>query len=299
MKVKLLTHNDLDGSGCVFDCQLAFGKDNVDWEAHNYDTIDDAVTNQIVNDPTITKRYDLIIIADISPDEPVAWELDKLGATNIWQFDHHKTRAFADRFSWVVFDMSRCGAKILFDWLLREGFIDMTNEVQKYSKFMDAVNAYDIWNEADIANKAWGDSLTRLHNMLGQKAFISLGWEMVVEMEEKLRDFIQEQEKDMINTACDQAVKVTDENGRECIATISTGPSPQIGHELLKRYPTARYAMVVQPTRGTTSLYSRSGEYDVSTLAQARHPKGGGHPNASGYSLPDGAMATMIKAAMK
>ena len=299
MKVRLLTHNDLDGSGCILACQHTFGVKNVDWTPHNYDDIDDAVTNVIINDPSITKRYDLIIISDISPDQPVVWEVDKLGATNIWQFDHHKTRAFQDRFSWVVFDMSRCGAKILFDWFLQEGYVYMDEETALFSEFIDAVNAYDLWIANDVKGKAWGDSLNRLHKALGQKAFISMGYNLIVDMEAKLRDSLVERETNIINTACNQAIEATDEDGKRFVATIASEHQSQVGHELLKRHAVARYAMVVSPVYGTCGLYSRSGEYDVSVLAQARHPKGGGHLNASGYSLPSGFVQKVINLLVK
>lgn len=299
MKVKLITHTDLDGVGCVLDCFFAFGEDNVDWQICNYDKIDQIVIDEVVNDITVCKRYDLILIADISPNEPVFWEIDKLGAKNIWAFDHHKSRAFADRFSFVIFDQSRCGAKILFDWFLQRGYLQLNDETIEFSKFIDAINAYDLWDLIDVPNKSLGDSYNRLLHSLGFKGFVNLNLNEIIALEQKLRNSLKEKEENIVNDICKNAFQMIDENGRQFVAFLSNGPSPQSGHELLKRYSTARYAVAIQLPTKTVSLYSRSGEYDVSTLAQARHPKGGGHANASGYRLPENIIHDVIKLILK
>jgi len=89
---------------------------------------------------------------------------------------------------------------------------------------------------------------------------------------------------------------MTDEHGNPFAATISTGLGPMIAHSMLRHWGKAKYAAVFNPFSGTASLYSRVGQgFDVSSLAQERHPNGGGHAAAAGYELQSGLFEKLIR----
>ena len=296
MKIRLYTHTDLDGSGCVIACQEAFGRENVDWSAHDYTNIDDTLMKEIVNDPTIFNRYDLIFIADISGDQPTAWQLDNISDSGkLWQFDHHKTRSWQTRFSWVVYDEARCGAHLIFDWLRQEGYLDVGESTSNgLSEFIKAVMAYDIWLLTD-PHRAMGEDLNRVHGTLGQSVFLSLDRPEIMALEVKMHDALVKKEKDVIESGAKKAIRLVDENGIPFVATIATIQSPKVARRMLDDHPQARYAAVFNPIFGVASLYSRNGhDFDVSAIAKERHPKGGGHAAASGYELRHGFMKDLI-----
>ncbi|MCY6372578.1 hypothetical protein [Clostridium ganghwense] len=126
MKIKLFTHNDLDGVGCGILCEVAY-KDNINIEYCNYsgaENINVKVKNFILSNEY--EEYDMIFITDISVNEEVAELInDNIEAKHIQLLDHHNTAKWLnDKYEWskvlecVEDGIKHCGTMMFYYELL-------------------------------------------------------------------------------------------------------------------------------------------------------------------------------------
>ena len=183
LKIKLFTHTDLDGVGAVAVLKHYFNTDvaKIDYKKCGYGWIDDAVTDFIKYD---CDNYDLVLITDISVNEEVAKELDKLHTQNgnIQLIDHHETALWLNDYEWASVtvkneqDQLESGTSLLNTYLketFKQSNPSMISDVNQEAvdEFAETVRLYDTWewNEKGLPVP---QQLNDLVSQLGDTQFI-------------------------------------------------------------------------------------------------------------------------------
>lgn len=159
-KALLITHkNCADGSACAILFSLAGGwRENIRFVSPNHRETDEVVAEAVETWPGP------IIMADMS----ISLELAKsIGRGDLYLLDHHKTAIPLSDIPWCTIDKenSRCGAKMLYDWLLDNA---PSSHFMECKRFVELIDDHDRWIKAYPES----DSLVMLHEILGSKNFI-------------------------------------------------------------------------------------------------------------------------------
>lgn len=158
-KVLLLTHTDMDAAGAEILCRWTFKDLTV---KHLSNSIMSKGILNYVKENAIIKKYDMIIIADISCTTEVADEIDSvIGDTKLVLLDHHDTAAGLNKYRWAVvhsylltdsFMADRyvekdkahsSGASLVYDYLNYYGIL---KETEFLKELIHIIAAYDTWD---------------------------------------------------------------------------------------------------------------------------------------------------------
>ena len=150
MKIKLLTHTDLDGMGCALLLRDYYGKDNIDVSYIDYNNVNIELYKFLKEN--IVDLYDKVFITDISISENMANWVDKEFKHKVTLIDHHISEGtqHLNQYSWVI----QQGKKDINDnelcsgtWLVKEYIRKESN--QEVSNFMQQITTlidrYDTW----------------------------------------------------------------------------------------------------------------------------------------------------------
>lgn len=271
-----ISHNDLDGVGCGI--LLKKFLKNVSTLYLNYSDVDQALEEEGGN-------FGTVIITDVSPSERTYHS--SLGETEIIFIDHHPTSSWAKGHHGVVHDTSKSATKLTYEWLEAQGY-----DVSAYADFVDCVNDFDMWHMQR------GDSLQMniLFMKLGidafEKRFLSNS-STSFDDAESLIIFIEEDRRDRyIRNATKAGFKFTDNKGRIAYAVFCEEYNSEVGNHITNELG-VDYVVIVNAQKRKVSLRSIP-SVDVSEIAVANG--GGGHKNASGFSIDfDFGMQTLLK----
>ncbi len=161
-----LSHIDLDGYSCQFVMQYT------PYEIHNYNANYGAEVKSkleiILENITQAKKSALVLITDLnlSADESkwLTHEISKMNKNKIDVkvnlLDHHGSGAqSAKKYDWYYLDESRCATKIVYDYA-KEHF--EFNEPSWMEKYVNTVNAVDLWKQEEVENFELGKVCMRL-----------------------------------------------------------------------------------------------------------------------------------------
>ena len=154
MKIKLFTHNDLDGVGAGVVAKHAFGE-NVDVEYCGYDSIDSKVAEFLIS-PEFDET-DAIFITDISVKEEALIKLINYKAKDkLMLIDHHKTAEHLNQYSWAKVSDTEVnyknndasprlssGTSAFYFYLVESGLLEPTPELRD---FVEQVRSWDTWD---------------------------------------------------------------------------------------------------------------------------------------------------------
>lgn len=226
--------------------------------------------------------------------------------------DHHKSGQDCEQeFAWYFLDHTRSATKITYDF-----FASILGQNSELSKFVDVVNAVDIWLENDkefeLGKVCLGlvSSAKELNRIMFPKentAYIFNLLESIqplfkeemphIKVEDAIhflkKEFFKQNKEDdtLSNLISTYNVELLTANrdkmeinydGYKGILTYNIGNVSVIGNDFLKKNPDFDFFMDVT-SKKTISLRA-NGKIDVSKMA-ARIGNGGGHPNASGGLL--------------
>lgn len=226
---------------------------------------------------------DLVVFADISPPLPAAVELGEYAAELI-VLDHHITaRDHFEADPGLVASLRARGHKVNFD-LTRSGAVlawQHFHPTEPVPSLLAYVEDQDLWNwelpESDAVNAAIG-SYPRDFNTWD--ALSRRSWE---ELAAEGAPILRERQVEVqASLRFAHPVKV---NGVALEAVNALHHRSHIGHELAKRSAHGRPIGLVYRLTGSRvdiSIYS-IGDEDVSAIAASFG--GGGHRNASGFSV--------------
>jgi len=312
-----LSHTDLDG----YSCQLVMRYTPYTLKNYNanygaevkqkLDMILEAIKKE--NKPATIMITDLNLTADES-----RWLNKEVNTLNeakkditLTLLDHHGSgEDSANKYSWYFLDTKRCATKITYDYV-KENF--SFDEPKWMSKYVDIVNAVDLWKMEEHDNFEYGKVCMRLvteTRELNKVMFadidndykISLLLEAVKYIDEKdapiildekihliKKDFFRDGENNTLdNLATKFIVKLLGDardektiyyKGYRGFLSYGVGNTSIVGNGFLLAYP--EYDFIVDVSyRGTMSLRANN-KVSVSQIAK-EWAGGGGHPNAAG-----------------
>lgn len=312
-----LSHIDLDG----YSCQLVMKF--TPYKIFNYNANYGAEIRQklemILENIKKSKESSLILITDLNltADES-RWlngEVKNLSDSKldikITLLDHHGSgESSANKYEWYYLDTARCATKITYDYVKEHFEFD---EPSWMNKFVNVVNAVDLWKQEEVENFEYGKVCMRLVNEtreLNRVMFanednnykISLLLEATklldednapIRLDEKIhllkKEFFQiDKNNTLDNLATKYVVNLLGKKrstntiyykGYRGFLSYGVGNTSIIGNGFLLAYP--EYDFIVDVSyRGTMSLRANN-QVSVSQISK-EWANGGGHPNAAG-----------------
>lgn len=289
MKVdRVLTHHDLDGAACGVIAKLAWG---CEVEYHGYETINEAVTHYLY------ETGENIVMADISPNAGIlekiyeGWERDTGVPKRIMIFDHHKSSAWGQNRTYLgvrgIFDETRCGAALLLEHAFKEERIYKSEIADSLQRYVEVVQTRDFWQtESQLWPQALAHHILMFHvgieNYVARRLRFPENLEQIhsTEMELVVEPALRKKERYVAGRK-EVARRAVDKDGHVFYWVVARTESSQVGHVLCD-LPDAEYALVLNLEESRVELRA-NGKVDVGAIARSRG--GGGHPNASGYTL--------------
>lgn len=312
-----LSHIDLDG----YSCQLVMGYTpynilnyNANYGAEVKEKLD--VILEHIKAHT-TSAMILITDLNLTADES-RWlnnEVDKLNQSGkevvLQLLDHHGSgEESAKKYDWYYLDTSRCATKITYDYA-QEHF--ELNEPEWMKKYVDIVNAVDLWKQEERENFEFGkvcmrlvtetrelnrvmfadaDSNYKLSLLLKAATFIGKERGNILLDEEIHRfkkEFFKKGEDDTLDNLATKYIvellglarneKTIYYKGYRGYLSYGVGNTSIIGNGFLTTYP--EYDFIVDVSyRGTMSLRADN-KVNVAQISK-EWANGGGHPNAAG-----------------
>jgi len=312
-----LSHIDLDG----YSCQLVMKF--TPYKIFNYNANYGAEVKQKLelileniskeNAPAMVLITDLNLTFDESRwlnNEVIKMNDDK-NDIKLVLLDHHGSgEDSANKYEWYYLDTSRCATKITYDYV-RENF--KFDEPLWMNKFVNAVNAVDLWKQEEVEAFEYGkvcmrlvtesrelnrimfadnDNNYKLSLLLASTKYLDEA-DAPILLDEKIHQlkkefFMRENNDTLDNLATKYIVEllgsVRDEKtiyykGYRGYLSYGVGNTSIIGNGFLLAYP--EYDFIVDVSyRGTMSLRANN-NVSVSLISK-EWANGGGHPNAAG-----------------
>lgn len=144
-----LSHIDLDGYGCQYMSEQAFGKGNVKFFNSNYGKEIELKLEKILK--LIAKRPNeqhTILITDLNLTDEVSDDLsakiDEIHNVELLLIDHHGTgKNSAEKHDWYHLDTTKCATKLTFEYF--EDKLKTKNNYDLIKDISDYVNVTDMW----------------------------------------------------------------------------------------------------------------------------------------------------------
>jgi len=312
-----LSHIDLDG----YSCQLVMKY--TPYKLYNYNANYGAEVRQrleqILEALRKSKESALILITDLNltADES-RWlhgEVAKLNESKkdvkITLLDHHGSgEESAKKYEWYYLDVSRCATKITYDYAKEHFELDEPEWMEKY---VNVVNAVDLWKQEEVENFELGKVCMRLVNetrelnrimfanednnyklslLLESTKFLGKK-DAAIALDEHIhslkKEFFRIDENNTLdNLATRYVVQLLGTKRSEMtiyykgyrgFLSYGVGNTSIVGNGFLLAYP--EYDFIVDVSyRGTMSLRANN-QVSVSQISK-EWANGGGHPNAAG-----------------
>ncbi len=312
-----LSHIDLDG----YSCQLVmrYTPYNIVNYNANYGAEVRQRLEQVLENIKNSKDTALILITDLNltADESkwIHGEVAKLNEAKkdvkITLLDHHGSgEESAKKYEWYYLDTSRCATKITYDYAKECFELDEPSWMKKY---VDVVNAVDLWKQEEYENFEYGKVCMRLiteSRELNRVMFANEDTEYKISLllqatkyidekdapiilDEKIhllkKEFFKKEKNDTLdNLATSYIVNLLGKKrdqmtiyykGYRGFLSYGVGNTSIIGNGFLLAYP--EYDFIVDVSyRGTMSLRANN-QVSVSQISK-EWANGGGHPNAAG-----------------
>jgi len=312
-----LSHIDLDGYGCQFVMKYT------PYKLYNYNANYGAEVKQklelILENINKNNEKATILITDLNLNQDEArWlnsEVIKLNEKKkditLTLLDHHGSgESSANKYPWYYLDTERCATKITYDYAKEHYELD---EPEWMDRFVNIINAVDLWKQEEVANFEYGKVCMRLVNetrelnkvmfadidnnyklslLLEATKYIDVPNAPIV-LDEKIhgikKDFFREDKDNTLdNLSTKFVVKLLGDarsektiyyKGYKGYLSYAVGNTSIVGNGFLLAYP--EYDFIVDVSfRGAMSLRANN-KVSVATIAK-EWANGGGHPNASG-----------------
>lgn len=305
MKVKLFTHNDLDGVGCGVLAEMAF-KWDADITYCGYNNINEEVKKYLDEGPINGEIH----ITDISVNEEVAELLDK-AKVPVKLFDHHKTALYLNKYEWAKVEeymdgtnsMKTSGTQLYFDYLDNNGYF-VGKKMRVYG-FVEFVRNYDTWRWKELGST--GMISKRLNDLLGlygrgrfihgiidmieNKGVVELGPcdEAVLEINQKqIDDYIEQKNKQLFQINL---------YGRYGGVVYADRYFSEMGNRLAELHPEYDFIAMIDVGGGMVSYRTVKDDIDLGELAKKFG--GGGHPKAAGSRFDTSMIAAIAHAVLE
>jgi oligoribonuclease NrnB/cAMP/cGMP phosphodiesterase (DHH superfamily) len=297
MKVKLFTHSDLDGLGCVVVATQVFSmasKSELDFTICENNNVNEKVLDFLDNEKP--SDYDLILITDISVNEDVAEKLDLLyrgRVTNIQLLDHHNTAKWLNKYDWAYVNdkdefsanHKSSGTSMLLQYLMKTSTVSISSSL---IKFVELVRRYDTWEWFNLFDDDHAKKLNDLLYLIGKEKFLArfvsnpspsfyAGEELLLEVEgDRIEAFLKKKVKQ---------VKFHTLLGYDNVAVVYADQYTSELGNYIAREVECDFVLMIDIANGKVSY--RGVREDIDLGLVAKDFGGGGHPRASGSSVAD------------
>lgn len=297
MKIKIFSHNDLDGYACSILAQLAVGRENVQADYCGYYNINEKIKDFINN--KLYEFYDYIFITDISISEEVAQIIENNSILKEMTIllDHHPTAIGLNKYEWCTVQIEDeiekvCGASLLYNYLVNNNILERKMSVEI---FVDTVKRYDTWLWKDKYNDLRAKHLNDLFKIYGQERFEAEYYKRLTSdvfcMINDTDKFLLELENEKIQKYIDKKnkfiyKKTLNINGKKFRAGIVVADDylSELGNELSERNPDLDFIAMIA---GLSTVSYRTVKRDIDLGNEvAIYYGGGGHPQSAGSQIP-------------
>lgn len=298
MKVKLFSHTDLDGVGCVVVAKHAFS--DLDFEMLNYDEIDGRIS-QFIEEGKYNE-YDLIFITDISVKEQVAQKIDMVNSiSHSWVLlDHHPTALGLNKYDWATVNpiqFSRydeqeeksSGTSMLHQYLIANDMLDFSYVNERdlaLDIFVEYVRQYDTWEWNTKYNHIEPKKLNDLYYIIGREEFIdrfSVDPNPTFTETEKLILELEQQRIDKYVESNEEKMVFKNVLGHGAGIVFADKYHSELGNIISKNHPEIDMVVIVNPASSAMSF--RTVKDNINLGEVAKHWGGGGHPMAAGAPI--------------
>lgn len=312
-----LSHIDLDGYSCQLVMRYTPYKKynyNANYGAEVKAKLEEILETIQKNDaPSMILVSDLNLTADESKwlDHEIKKMCDNKKDVKLQLLDHHGSgEESAKKYDWYYLDTQRCATKIVYDYVKEHFDFDEPRWMQKY---VNIVNAVDLWKQDEVENFEYGKVCMRLVNEtreLNRVMFatqdseykLALLHEAVkyineenahIVLDEKIhfmkKDFFKRDHDNTLDNLSTEYIvellgaqkseKTIYYKGYKGFLSYGVGNTSIIGNSFLTKFP--EYDFIVDISyKGTMSLRANN-NVSVSQIAK-EWVDGGGHPNAAG-----------------
>lgn len=313
--IKMFTHTDLDGVGCVVVARI-LGLGNLHVEYCDYTNINQAVVDFIQSKDG--EKCDKAYITDISVTPEVAELIESVNNNpntklKFMLYDHHKTAKWMPvKHSWATVSEELdgrlcCGTKLFYKMMVAGG-LDMGNPMVHHNLewFVERVNNYDTWlweGENDklakemcdymflIGRNRFLDKAERklLNLQLPSEPFFDVVDRFMLEVErERIAAFLVRKAKNVVERQID---------GLTAGIVFAEQYTSELGNKINKDNPHLDFTLVINPSNKGYSYYSIKEDIDLGQLASK--VGGGGHPKASGSSMTEALFNEIVETCLK
>lgn len=315
-----LSHTDLDGYSCQL--VMSYTPHNMKSYNANYGAEVKSRLEEILDDIKSNDKPAIILITDLNLtmdeskwlDREVNQLNDKDREIKITLLDHHGSgQESANKFEWYYLDTTRCATKITYDYA-KENF--ELNETEWMNKYVNIVNAVDLWKQEEVFNFEFGKVCMRLISETRELNRVTFGDDdrfYKLSLLKKAVEFIKE---DKANIALDEAIhkmkkeffKIYEDDTLDNLSTAyivnllgekaalmtiyykgykgflsyGVGNTSIVGNGFLTKFDD--YDFIVDVSYRGTMSFRANNKVSVSQIAK-EWVDGGGHPNASGGRL--------------
>ncbi|MFC9727542.1 DHH family phosphoesterase [Bacillus cereus] len=313
LKVKVFSHNDLDGVGCGIVALMAHPTADIEYCA--YHDINEKVKSFIITKDY--EMYDRIYITDISVNEEVAELIEEHCPTRVRLLDHHGTATWLqDKYLWAWVQEKRhdgsinSGTNLLFEALAEQGHFQGKRYQDALTIFVEMVRRYDSWEWKNVYNDQNPMQLNNLFFLVGISKFVNRYvdrfntlnlftvaegfWvEMFDETDiavltidnKKKEAYIKRKEKQMIKANL---------IGYDVGLVFAEQYISELGNELSERNQDLEFIVIVDMGGKKVSLRTVHEHINLGKDV-ASFFGGGGHPKASGFQFNEDALKLSYK----
>ncbi len=290
-KILMISHlADIDGMGSVILGKFYFKEFDYLLADNNYDF-------DLENDIDVN-NYETIYICDLGfTNKNLQYCINNPQIANkIKHFDHHESEEEKNKYSFVneVIKLDNhltSATELFYTYLLTLPNSEFLKS-NFFSKLVEAIRREDTWTFEE-ANNTLGPNLATLHAYLGATSFINVissldctgnfylpkAYEEIINRQNAIKD------NDVANYV--SKARIVEYKKYKIIVSISEGYRSYVGNELMKKYPTADFALIINFYRLTCSLRINNDKYDLGQVAQEFTPNGGGHKRAAGCQFDE------------
>lgn len=291
----LISDGDLDGTGAIVVAKKLFP--NITFASmKNRNEIENTIKEAI-----LSKKYSTILMTDCSPSTEESIDLINKFVEDGNDFvllDHHKSALELNKYSWSRVKVETEGFKHSGTELLHNYFEELGINVSILSEFVELVRCYDTWDWFDRGIHT-AEKLNKLYWFLGVDDFIdditkkinsndsifNTQDATILNVIEKLDNEYISERKTMFETIDYKGLKVAILFTDRCVS--------QLGNIICRENNDIDFCCLVDLNRNKCSMRSLEGKTDVSLIAKKYG--GGGHAQASGFTLNSKAKEELLK----
>jgi oligoribonuclease NrnB/cAMP/cGMP phosphodiesterase (DHH superfamily) len=309
-KVRLFSHNDLDGIGCGIVAKLAFPDAYVTY--CGYDNINEKVKEYILAGEW--KGYDMTFITDISVNEEVENLIsDNIPCGKVILLDHHATAEHLNKRMWATVEPmgvrgKNSGTNLLYELLCLNGFFYNQIYSDAITAFVEKVRLYDTWEwkgryEDWDGNKYDDTEASSLNDLLwlyGHKTFERKYVSRIKNLtkcicsEGSWLDMFDGTDKAVLDVDADKKLAYIERKDKQMFTGRLVGKNAgfvfaeqyisELGNALSERHPDLDFIAIIDLGAKRVS-YRTIHKHIHLGYEVAKHYGGGGHPQASGSQI--------------